>query len=119
MKPLVYQRFRRAYAAPAARGTVAVMLLVTVLTTGLGVQRVRSRHEVVRAGYALSQATEEIRHLRETRRQLELERATLANPDRVRALATALGMEPAPPDQIRVVPARPRIANRDVASADR
>ncbi len=119
MKPRVYHLFRRAEPAQKVRGTIAVMLLVAVLITGLGVQRVRARHEVIRIGYQLSKATEEVRRLREIHRQLELERATLTSPERIRALATALGMAPVPPDQIRVVPAGRRVAARGSSKAAR
>ena len=113
MKPRFYRLFRSAEPSAPTRGTVAVLVLVTALVTGLGVQRVRARHEVIRLGYQLSKATEDVRQLREARRQLELERATLTNPERIRALAAAMGMLPVPPDQIRVVPASP--ARRAVA----
>ena len=61
-------------------------------------------HDVVRLGYELSQETERLHRLRETNRRLELERSTLVAPERIRAMATGLGMVPVPPDQIRVVP---------------
>lgn len=112
MKPPVYHRFRRTRSAPPTRNTVAMMVLIAALLTGIGIQRVRARHEVIRAGYELTAATDEVRTLREARRQLEIERATLANPARIRALATALGMQPVPPDQIRVVPASRQVAVR-------
>jgi hypothetical protein len=41
--------------------------------------------------------------MHEAKRALELERATLAAPDRIRRLATQLGMSPVSPDRIRVV----------------
>jgi cell division protein FtsL len=41
--------------------------------------------------------------LREERRQLELEHATLSSPERIRRLATRLGMTPVAPDRIRVI----------------
>ena len=79
------------------------MIVIAALVTALAVQRVRARHEIVTLGYRLSRATEEVRHQRELRRRLELERATLTSPERIRGLATSLGMVPAPPDKIRVV----------------
>ena len=110
MKPRVYHLFRPADPAPRTRGTIAVLLLIAVLATALAVQKVRSRHEVIRLGYQLSKATEDVRQLREVRRQLELERATLTNPERIRALAAALGLTTVPPDQIRVVPGGRHVA---------
>ena len=103
MKTRLYQLFRRTGPAPGGRKTVALMAIVTALVTMLAVQRVRSRHELVSLGYDLSQAGERVRALREVRRKLEVERSTLANPERIRALATGLGMVPVPADQIRVV----------------
>jgi len=103
MKPRIYRLFRMTSAAPRSRRTIAVMTLITVLGTALAVQRVRARHEVVSLGYQLSRANEEVRALRETERQLELERATLTNPERINTLAAAMGMSPAAADVIRLV----------------
>jgi len=106
MKPRLYALVRAVEPAPGDRKLVTVMIVIAELVTALAVQRVRARHQIVTLGYKLSRATEEVRHQRELRRRLELERATLTNPERIRALATTLGMVPVPPDQIRVVPAR-------------
>lgn len=102
MKPR-YRLFRMTSSAPRSGRTIAVMTLVAVLGTALAVQRVRARHEVVRLGYELSRANEDVRALREGARRLELERATLTNPERINTLAAAMGMAPAAADVIRVV----------------
>jgi len=83
------------------------MTLVAAFGTGLAVQRVRARHEVVRLGYQLSRANEDVRALRESGRRLELERATLTNPERINTLAAAMGMAPASAEVIRVVRPEP------------
>jgi len=44
-----------------------------------------------------------VRKLREVKRQLELEYAVQSSPDRIRRLATQLGMTTVAPDKIRVV----------------
>ncbi len=103
MKPRVYRLFRTSTAAPRSRRTITVMTLVVVIATALAVQRVRARHAVVRLGYQLSLANEEVRQLREAERRLELERATLTNPARIHTLAAAMGMAPATADVIRLV----------------
>jgi cell division protein FtsL len=104
MKPRLYALVRAVEPAPGDRKLVTVMVVIAALITALAVQRVRARHEIVRLGYQLTRATEEVRHERELRRRLELERATLTNPARLRALATELGMVPVSPDRIRVIP---------------
>lgn len=110
MKTRLYQLFHRTAPAAGGRKTVALMAIVTALVTMLAIQRVRSRHELVSLGYDLSQAGERVRTLREVQRKLEVERSTLANPERIRALATDLGMVPVPADQIRVVRAGGAVA---------
>ncbi|MBA3499179.1 MAG: cell division protein FtsL [Myxococcota bacterium] len=77
---------------------IAAICLVTA-----GVIRVKRQHEVLSLGYQLSKKSEEVRKLRETRRQLELEHATLSSPDRIRRLATQLGMTTVAPDKIRII----------------
>ncbi len=110
MKTRLYQMFRRTSPAPAGKKAVALLAIVTSLVTVLAIQRVRSRHELVSLGYDLSQAGERVRDLREARRKLEVERSTLANPERIRTLATDLGMVAVPADQIRVVRAGGAVA---------
>jgi cell division protein FtsL len=100
----VYRIFRRGdgEAAPV-RSVVIALIIVAVALTSVGLIRVSRQHDVLRLGYDLSRKSEHVRHLRETRRQLELEHATLSSPDRIRQLATQLGMTPVAPDRIRVV----------------
>jgi cell division protein FtsL len=82
------------------------------MLTALGVARVRRQHEVLRLGYQLDRQTEQVRRLTEKKRQLEVERATLTAPDRIRRLATSLGMTTVAPDRIRLleVPHRKQVA---------
>lgn len=100
----VYRIFQRADgAAPPVRAVVITMVLAAALVTAIGVIRVTRQHEVLRLGFQLSRTSEQVSRLHETRRQLELELATLSAPDRIRRLATRLGMAPVSPDRIRVV----------------
>jgi cell division protein FtsL len=82
------------------------------MLTGLGVVRVTRQHDVLRLGYQLDRETERVRQLREVKRRLEVELATLTAPDRIRRLATQLGMTTVPPDRIRIVdvPNRKKVA---------
>jgi cell division protein FtsL len=102
----VYRIFQRADGeAPSVRAMVIAMVVAAALATTAGVIRVARQHEVLRLGFDLSRRSEQVGRLQETRRRLELELATLASPDRIRRLATQLGMTPVSPDRIRVIPA--------------
>jgi cell division protein FtsL len=100
----VYRIFRRedGEAAPV-RSVVIALVVVAVLVTAMGVIRVARRHEVLRLGYELARKSERVHQLREERRQLELEHATLSSPERIRGLAARLGMAQVSPDRIRVI----------------
>lgn len=101
----MYRIFRRPDGeAPSVRIVIVVMVIVAVMVTAVGVIRVTRQHEVLRLGLEISKRSEEVRKLRETRRQLELELATLTAPDRIRKLATQLGMTTVAPDKIRIIP---------------
>ena len=104
----LYRIFKRpALAAGVAsvRLVVIVMVALAVAATTVGVIRVSRQHEVLSLGYKLSKRNEQVKQLAEVRRRLELERATLSAPDRIRRLATQLGMTPVAPDRIRIVTA--------------
>jgi cell division protein FtsL len=100
----VYRIFRRGEGeAPSVRSVVIALALAAALLVAIGVIRTARQHEVLRLGYQLSRKADQVHELREARRQLELERATLSAPDRIRRLATQLGMAPVAPDKIRVI----------------
>jgi len=100
----VYRMFKRADGeSPSVRAIVIAMIVVACTLTTIGVIRVARQHEVLRIGYQLSRESEHVRQLREAQRHLELEHATLTAPDRIRRLATQLGMTPVPPDRIRII----------------
>ena len=100
----VYRIFRRGEGeAPSVRSVVIALVVVAVLLAAVGVVRVSRRHEVLRRGYELARKSEQVHHLREARRQLLLEHATLSAPERIRRLATRLGMKQVSPDKIRVI----------------
>jgi len=100
----LYRIFQREDgAAPSVRSVVVTLVLAAAMLTAIGVVRVTRQHEVLRRGFELSRASELVSRLHETERQLELEMATLAAPDRIRRLALQLGMTPVSPDRIRVI----------------
>lgn len=109
----VYRIFKRTDGTAASvRPVVIAMVIIAVLLTGLGVARVSRQHDVLRLGYKLDRQSQQVRQLTEMRRRLEVERATLTAPDRIRRLATQLGMTTVAPDRIRIVdvPHRKQVA---------
>ena len=100
-------------AAPV-RMIAGVLVVIACALTAVGVIRVSRRHEVLALGYRLSHEAQHVQKLRETKRRLELEHATLTAPDRIRKLATELGMTQVAPDRIRIidVPVRKKVAVR-------
>ena len=103
----VYRIFQRADGeAPSVRTVMIALVIAAALLTAIGVIRVARQHEVLRLGFELSRRSEQLGRLREARRRLELELAALAAPDRIRRLATQLGMTPVSPDRIRVIAPR-------------
>jgi len=114
----VYRIFQRADGeAPSVRAVVIALVVAAALLTCAGVVRVARQHEVLRLGFELSRRADQLGRLQEARRQLQLELATLASPDRIRRLATQLGMAPVSPDRIRVIPPQPASAPRAAESA--
>ena len=117
---LVYRIFKRADgSAPSVRVVVLALVIAAALITAVGVIRVERQHEVLQLGFELSRASERVGKMHEANRQLQLELATLAGPDRIRRLATQLGMTPVSPDRIRVAHAHVRAAAADVAPVTR
>jgi cell division protein FtsL len=99
-----YHLLRAAWTpAPGSGNAVTVMVLIASLITGLAIAQVSRRHEVVRAGYALSRESQELEQLRERNRALSVELATLTTPERLRELAVKLGMVATRPEQVREV----------------
>lgn len=108
----VYRIFKRTDGAAPVRSVVIAMILLAVALTTIGVIKVSTQHEVLRLGYQLDRDAQALNKQREIRRRLELERATLTAPDRIRRLALQLGMTPVAPDRIRIidVPNRKKVA---------
>ena len=102
----LYRIFKRGESGAASmRPVILAMVLLACALTTVGVIRVSRQHEVLRLGYQLSKHSDQVKQLEEVRRRLELEHATLTAPDRIRRLATELGMTPVAPDRIRIVSA--------------
>ena len=97
--------------APRARGMVVGMVLAAAVVTSVGVARVAHRHQVVKLGFELADASAQLHALQDENHQLLLRRSVLTEPGRIRALASALGMQLAAPDAIRVVPPAPEAAS--------
>ena len=110
----VYRIFKRAEGAAPVRSIVIAMVLAATMLTALGVVRVNRQHDVLRLGYQLNRETELVRQQREVQRRLEVELATLTAPERIRRLATQLGMTTVAPDKIRIVdvPNRKKVAQQ-------
>lgn len=108
----MYRIFKRAEGAASVRSVVVAMVLVAVLGTAVGIVRVSRQHEVLALGMQLSKESEHVRQLEEVRRRLELEHATLSAPDRIKRLATELGMTPVAPDRIRILEGHKKVASR-------
>ena len=114
----VYRIFKRADGtAPSVRVVVIALVATAALLTAIGVIRVARQHEVLRLGFELSRASEQVGKMHEANRQLELELATLAAPDRIRRLATQLGMTPVSPDRIRIILTHMRAAEASAPPA--
>lgn len=106
----LYQIFKRpalAEGVASVRLVVIAMVALAIALTTVGVIRVTRQHEVLSLGYKLSKRSDQVKQLAEVRRRLELERATLSDPERIRRLATQLGMTPVAPDRIRIIVALP------------
>jgi cell division protein FtsL len=88
------------------------MIIVAAALTGLGVVRVKRQHEVLALGYQLDREAEHLRKQKEINRQLQVELATQSSPERIRRLASQLGMTTVEPDKIRIldVPHRKKVA---------
>ena len=100
----LYRIWKRADGETSSVRTLVIALVLAAFAiTAVGVVRVSRQHDVLRLGLELSTKSEHVRKLREARRQLELEHATLTAPERIRRLATQLGMTPVSPDRIRVI----------------
>jgi cell division protein FtsL len=108
----VYRIFKRAESAAPVRSIIVAMVIAAVVLTGVAIVRVSRQHDVLRLGYQLNRESEQVRQLREVKRRLEVELATLTAPERIRRLATQLGMTTVAPDRIRIVdvPHRKKVA---------
>jgi cell division protein FtsL len=106
LPPRLY-RLLRSGSTDTPRSAVLLAIFAALLVTFALMVRVSRHHEVRQLGYRLSKAQRRLTEQREVQRSLELERATLVAPERVRKLAVQLGMTPVPADRIRVMGAAP------------
>lgn len=83
------------------RVSALVLILCAAALLIVGVHQVHRRHQVVRLGYELSEATARLRVLEEEKRRLSLEASVLTNPARIERLARGLGLERPAPGQTR------------------
>lgn len=89
--------------APPVKIAVMGMAILALVLMVLGMAHVARRQEIIRYGYELSKATDELARQQEDNRRLRLERSTLTSPERIRSMAESLGMTQPGPDQIRVI----------------
>nr|HEX4315564.1 cell division protein FtsL [Kofleriaceae bacterium] len=100
----LYRIFARPQGTAASvKALAAAMVAIAFVAVALGVLRVERQHEVLELGYRLAKASAARDDQQEIRRTLELERATLTAPERIRRLASELGMTTVAPDRIRVI----------------
>ncbi|MEM9493617.1 MAG: cell division protein FtsL [Myxococcota bacterium] len=97
--------------APSVRIAVTGMVIAAIIVAILGMAHVERRQQVIRLGYQLSKAIEELSQQQEENRRLRLEKATLTNPERIGRLAESLGMTQPGPDQIRIISRRAGLAH--------
>jgi len=90
--------------SPAKR--LLIMVGVALLLGAMAMLAVQRRQRIVHYGYDLSRLVKERDALAEDLRALQVERAVLAAPDRVRRLAQALGMRPPATNEVLAVPYR-------------
>lgn len=96
---------------------MAVMVIVAVVFGAIALAHVNRRQAVIRLGYDLGTATDQLRTQRETNRQLSLEKATLTRPERVRAMAQGMGMIQPAPSQVRVIRPTEPVATNEIREA--
>ena len=102
--PRIYRLLKSTtHRAPKAHRGVLILVVTFSFITMAALMYVGRRHAVLRYGYQLSRASQRVAALRESNRRLDIELAMLSAPERIRGLATQLGMIPVPPDRIRVV----------------
>ena len=87
------------------RRQIFLIIFMLFMFMGSGIGYVWSNFERTQIGYNLSQLKKEEMRLREKNRKLRLELAILKSPQNLERLATQkLGLKPASPEQIIVLP---------------
>jgi cell division protein FtsL len=98
--------------APSMAVAATCLVLIALVLIGLGATHVHQRREAIRYSYELGEAMADLREAEEANRQLRLERSVLTDPERVRRLAEARGLRQPTAGQVRIVRARPQVAER-------
>lgn len=91
----------------------AILVLGAMGILALCLFRVHRRHQVIRIGYELNEARNQLRTLHEDQNRLRLEESVLTNPGRIEKLASSLGMISPTPDQVRIVRTKSPLAFRN------
>ncbi|MBT8494002.1 MAG: cell division protein FtsL [Deltaproteobacteria bacterium] len=94
------------------RKTILFALVAAIGLVAIGTRKIAGEHQRIRLGYELTSARAELRAVEEENRRLRLEYSLLVSPERIRPLATALGMRIAGPGELRVVDDEPKTAHR-------
>ena len=93
---------------PRRRREQGAMVAAVALLLVLSLAYAWQRFEMVRLGYQMEAARQEQTSLRQWNRELELQQAALASPNRIYGLAQAkLGMQSAAPGQILALDVAP------------
>lgn len=102
--------------APPVKIAVAGLVIGAMLLMILGIAHVARQKQIIRIGYQLSKATEELSRNQEENRRLRMEKSALTSPERIQALAEGLGMKQPGPEQIRVIRANDQLAAQQSGS---
>jgi cell division protein FtsL len=98
---------------PSPRGVAACCLVLFAMgLLTLCLTRVYRQHQIIRAGYELSEARSTLRKLDEENNRLKVEENMLTDPGRIEALANGLGMVRPAPEQLRVITTNKPVAQR-------
>jgi cell division protein FtsL len=99
------------------KGWVVLLFLAMLLGCAGAIAQTWTNLRAIEYGYAISKATTQRARLRESNRQLRVELALLKNPVRIAESATAAGLRPPEPQQVRRLALPPRGAPTRASTA--